>query len=237
MIPPSPHPERWTRQRWIAAVALILGVQLALLFLLSEKPAASAPLPLPPARIAMVLDPAANQHILELLAASDPTLFALANPRGFSGPGWLNPPGRQHRLQEWTEPDPELPPTPPNAALVLASYIRTNLAPVESPTIKYTPDLRSLARPVLAAPLLTTSLSPPEPNRPANTLPRPVPTWSNLDSRDPVAWLPPRFTNPAATWLSSAPANPPSSPTNHPAPARLRPAPALPVPTAVRPRA
>ena len=234
-------PQPWSRRRWVTVTAAIVAAKISLLFLFSEKsPTISRATALAP-KISLVLDPVASEHALEILGANDPTLFALASPRSFSGKGWLTPPPRQHRLQEWTEPDPELSQPTPVAAGTFAVFLRTNLSGMEVSAEKLAPDLRSLARPLLVLPLLTTNLSPPEASRPQVAQSRAAPTWTPLDSREPVAWLPPRFAAPGAALAGTNQNQIPSlcpSLDSAPLPGSARPPVALPIPTkpAVAPR-
>lgn len=104
---------RWTRRQWVLGVALLTVFQLGLVFWTSENrfPEHHAPPPRTKAMLASSLlgsgdsDPA-PEH-------SDPTLFALAHPRGFSRAAWLalrpfpyymtNPPGFPEPLSIATE--------------------------------------------------------------------------------------------------------------------------------------
>lgn len=234
-------PPPWSRQRWAAVTALIVAVKVSLLFLFSEKSPAVSRAPASGTTISLVLDPVASEHVLEILGANDPTLFALASPRSFSGKGWLNPPPRQHRLQEWTEPDLELSQPSPAGTRALAVFLRTNLSGMEISAEKLAPDLRSLARPLLVLPLLTTNLSPPEASRPQVAQSRATPGWSPLDSREPVAWLAPRSGAIGGVLTGANQTNFPAvrSPSNTAQlPGSVRPPASLPIPTkpAVAPR-
>ena len=75
---------------------------------------------------------------------------------------------------------------------MFASFLRTNLSVLELGAEKLSPEIRSLARPMLSLPLLTTNLSPPEIARPQAARVRSVPVWSTTDAREPLAWLPPQ---------------------------------------------
>ena len=181
-------------------MALILAGQIALLFLFSEKTPARVVAPTDGVRITLILDPVVNRQVLETLGASDPTLFALVNPKSFSGKGWLNVLPRQHRLQDWAEPDFVLSPSAPVAGGMFASFLRTNLFALEVGGEKLSPEIRSLARPLLSLPLLTTNLSPPEVTRPQVARVRNVPVWSTADAREPLVWLRLQFTSPGDAW-------------------------------------
>jgi len=89
----------WTQRRWWTAVAALVAAQVGLVFWLGDKA------PVHPR-------PATNEpEILwlpgyadELTALHDPTLFAWANPHGFSRTAWLEIPSLEYRPFEWTEP-------------------------------------------------------------------------------------------------------------------------------------
>ena len=227
MNPPLAIPPSWNRQRWCGAVALLFLAQLALLFVFSEKPPAPAVVPTAGARITLLLDPNVNRQVLETLGASDPALFALASPKSFSGPGWLNVPPRQHRLQEWTEPNPALAPNPPLVGGLFSAFLRTNLSALEVGVEKVSPEIRSLARPLLSLPLLTTNLGPPEIARPQVTRPRTAPVWSVADAREPIVWLAPSLGSVGAAWSTLAVTNvaAPPQPFVAPAPRPVAPRP------------
>ena len=204
---PPAVPPSWSRQRWCGAVTLLFLAQLALLFVFSEKtPPPPAP-PIPGPGIALVLDANVNRQVLETLGASDPTLFALVSPKSFSGNGWLNVPPRQHRLEDWTEPNPALPPSSPAVGGMFASFLHTNLAALELGAEKLSPEIRSLARPMLSLPLLTTNLGPPEIARPQVARARSVPVWSTTDAREPLDWLRPQFTSVGGAWSARTATN------------------------------
>ncbi|MFO1488722.1 MAG: hypothetical protein U1F65_09615 [Verrucomicrobiota bacterium] len=90
----------WSRQRWWLAIALVLGAQLALIFLLernTHRPRrAGRPVPVMEWRQNVSLEP---------LAVNDPTVFVLPHVRGFSGAAWLNRLSFvQYQSVDWTEP-------------------------------------------------------------------------------------------------------------------------------------
>ena len=70
----------WSRQRWLAAIFLVFGGQIGLIFWLSDR----APItPRVPA-FAPTFQPAPRSQA-ELIAIQNPTLFALPQPESFSG--------------------------------------------------------------------------------------------------------------------------------------------------------
>ena len=231
MNSPSAVPPSWSRQRWCGAVALLFLVQIALLFLFSEKVPTPAAAPISGPGIALVLDANVNRQVLETLGASDPTLFALVSPKSFSGNGWLNVPPREHRLEDWTEPNPALPPSPPSVGGMFASFLRTNLSALELGAEKLSPEIRSLARPMLSLPLLTTNLGPPEIARPQVARVRSVPAWSTTDARESLTWLRPQFNSVGGAWsaltatnaAAAARPHPPASSAPTPPPGKIHP--------------
>src|SRR5437899_11204035 len=89
----------WPRRRWWLLIALIFAGQLVFIFGLSDRNPlkvrrpASAPI--------LVLGSATPT---ELLALSDPTLFALPHRQGFSAPVWVVSPPRNPRPVPTHEP-------------------------------------------------------------------------------------------------------------------------------------
>jgi hypothetical protein len=84
MNDPARDPQMWTARRlWTTAVIAIVA-QVALIIWSSDRT------PVQPRNISerAPVQLAANTHS-ELLALLDPTLFARANPKGFSGPAWM----------------------------------------------------------------------------------------------------------------------------------------------------
>ncbi len=70
----------WSRQRWLAVILLVFGVQAGLIFWLSDR---SPMTPRVPA-FAPTFQPAPRSQA-ELIAIQNPTLFALPQPESFSG--------------------------------------------------------------------------------------------------------------------------------------------------------
>jgi hypothetical protein len=215
----APQPNRWTRQRWWCVIALLFGAELSLVFFASEKTAAPNSPPSSPTKISLLLDVPASREILSSLGASDPTLFALSGAKSFSGAGWLNVPPREHRLQEWTEPDTPLRQAGGGSGAQLAGFLSTNSTGRDLVGERTAPEMRTLARPMLALPLLTTNLAPPEAARPQVFRPTPTPAWSALDWKAPHASLPPDSSRAGIAWkeLVGTPPAPEPSATKSPA--------------------
>ncbi len=90
---------KWPRRRWWYLIGLILTVQVALIFWLSD----SSPAPLRSVNAAPRLH-LTRQTANSLFVLQDPTLFALPHRRGFSGPAWLRIPRQEFPSFEWREP-------------------------------------------------------------------------------------------------------------------------------------
>jgi TonB family protein len=78
-------PRRWPQRRWCIVVAFVFVLQLGLIFGLSDRKLTRPRRP--------KLQPAlhvARGAAADLLALSDPTLFALPHAQGFSGLAWLS---------------------------------------------------------------------------------------------------------------------------------------------------
>ena len=98
MTSTSVEPRPWPQRRWWGFVALVFAVQLGLIFWLSGK---SATRPRPPGSVPSLH--LAGNAASDLLALSDPTLFALPHRQGFSGLAWLNIPQPPFRSFDWSE--------------------------------------------------------------------------------------------------------------------------------------
>jgi hypothetical protein len=123
---PSPNPDRWSRERWAAAVVLLFAAQVAVLWKLAAPlPASTGSTPSVMA-MRLVLGPRANQQLLDSLAAGDPALFARVSPRAFSGAAWLNPPRQEYRLQDWTDPERFMDRSTSHIGAAFREFLRTN---------------------------------------------------------------------------------------------------------------
>jgi hypothetical protein len=92
------EPPTWTWRRWCWLIALTFGAQLGLIFSLADKSRPRVRQPSPAPKLSVLEDSSS-----ELLALSDPTLFALPHQVGFSGPAWMKIPPVPSRFFEWTE--------------------------------------------------------------------------------------------------------------------------------------
>ena len=104
MKPGGLDSDPWSARRWIIALALVVAIQVAILFLVPQ-PAPIAPRSALRATV-IKFDPAGAKSGWAGWAPTwqDPTLFSTIHPHGFSGHAWLNYPRREYRLKDWTEP-------------------------------------------------------------------------------------------------------------------------------------
>lgn len=145
MNPTEAIPDSAAARQWSWAVGLVFGGQLLLVFLLSDR-APITPRPTADAiTFSLALDSAANARLNDPLLVGDPTLFALANPRGFSGRAWLTTPSLEHPLAAWTEPPRWLPATATQLGGVFVRFVETNAIAPFRVTEQPVPQLTDLA--------------------------------------------------------------------------------------------
>lgn len=126
----------WSRRQWAATLAVVTGVQFGLLSWLSARA------PLEP----RVADPrpelTAPAHLCEeVLALTDPTLFSLGGPKGFSGRAWMQEPPRPTENPDWSEPPRWLAIQTNQLASTFLDYADRNRAPVQELAVKPLPRL------------------------------------------------------------------------------------------------
>ncbi len=105
----------WSRQRWAGVVVLLFGLHLALFHRLSPRPEEVARPAESGLQVCGLSTPDLARRTLDILLLDDPTLLAMASPRGFSGAAWLRPQPQAYRTSEWT--DAERPLAQPTQAL------------------------------------------------------------------------------------------------------------------------
>jgi len=122
------EPLPWSRGRWSGAVFLLTIAQVGLILWLSERK------PVVPRRpdsttttVHLLADAPPGSAIAELLNIDDPTLVALPDPRGFSGPAWMTAPPLRHQSQDWTEPARSLALSVAELDATFAEFVRTNV--------------------------------------------------------------------------------------------------------------
>jgi hypothetical protein len=94
----SAEPPLWTWRRWCLLIAVTFCVQLGLIYSLGDKSQPRPRLTSPAPKISVM-----ENASTEMIALTDPTLFALPHPLGFSGPAWMKIPAVPPRSFEWTE--------------------------------------------------------------------------------------------------------------------------------------
>ena len=118
--------DSWAERQWSWAVGIVFGGQLLLVLLLSNHtPGTSSPTAAV-TTFSLALDSVSNERLNDPLLLGDPTLFALANPRGFSGRAWLKAPSLEHAMVAWTEPPGWLPATFAQLGGVFVRFVETN---------------------------------------------------------------------------------------------------------------
>jgi TonB family protein len=91
MIQEVAEPQRWSARRWYGLIALVLAAQFGLIFWLGRPQRVLSP---PPADFAPLLQLSGTGSV-QVLALSDPTLFALPHRESFSGAAWLTFPPKE----------------------------------------------------------------------------------------------------------------------------------------------
>jgi len=142
----SLNPQPWSPRRWSIMILLVFGLQVGLIFALSERKAV-APRPVKVARLQLIAEGG------ELLALADPTLLALPHARSFAAPAWLPIPRMEFASFKWTE-------SPRFLVLPIAQLGATFLDFMQTNTFAQL-DLDSLPTPKLALPELAPLFTPP----------------------------------------------------------------------------
>jgi len=105
MNAPGPESLNWSRGRWWGTILLVAGVQVAVVYLLGDRGemvprrAGSA------SAFTLLSHPPPGGAVGDLVQLEDPTLFALADARGFSGRAWLVPQSLTPPDSAWREPE------------------------------------------------------------------------------------------------------------------------------------
>lgn len=104
----SPESPPWSRQRWVALVLAVFALHLGALFLISSRSEKVQRRADSRAAVRWLTDPASARKTLDALLLNDPTLLAMASPRGFSGAAWMRPQSPEYRVSEWTDTERSL---------------------------------------------------------------------------------------------------------------------------------
>src|SRR5882724_10691356 len=122
MTPILAEPAPWPRRRWLGTLSFIFLVQLGLIFALSDRKPIRILTPRPSPTLQLVAAPPA-----ELVALTDPTLFALPHPQGFAGLAWLKVPRLEFHSFDWSEPTNWLALDPSRLGATFNEFSETNL--------------------------------------------------------------------------------------------------------------
>jgi hypothetical protein len=121
MIRELVEPQRWAIGRWGAFISMVFIVQLGLIFWLGRPHAIPAPVVDFPPAIRL-----AGPGAADVLALSDPTLFALPNLKNFSGPAWLSFTDQDLRPSVGVEATPSLALAREELGTAFQTYMSTN---------------------------------------------------------------------------------------------------------------
>jgi hypothetical protein len=136
MIQDLVESQRWPAKRWWALIGLVFTTQLGLILWLG-RPQRVRPLPNDRAPTLQL----AGQGAAEVLALSDPTLFALPHREGFSGAAWLTIHAQEFRPFAWSEPPFSLAPIQTQLGADFEKFMSTNqpdgLPVVAQPELKF----------------------------------------------------------------------------------------------------
>ncbi len=104
----APETRAWSQQRWTGMVLAIFDLHLGALFLVSSRQEKNQRHTESHASVRWLTNPASARKTLDALLLNDPTLLAVASPRGFSGAAWLRPQSPEFRISEWTDSERSL---------------------------------------------------------------------------------------------------------------------------------
>src|SRR5436190_9513815 len=118
----------WSRGRWWGAFLLVMIAQVGLIFSLSDRKPLSWRQADLTTTFHLVVDTPPGSAIAEWLKMEDPALFALPDPRAFSGLAWMTAPALQHQSVDWTEPPRWLTLSVNELGWAFAEFVQTNVA-------------------------------------------------------------------------------------------------------------
>ncbi len=121
------RPLLWSRTRWLTAFLLVMAAQTVVVFLLSDRAPMVSRQPGPSTTFRLVADAPPGSAAAELLSLEDPTLFALPDFRGFSGPAWMDARPLRHSSRDWNEPQRWLALPLADLGATFAEFVRTNV--------------------------------------------------------------------------------------------------------------
>lgn len=146
-------PIPWSRRRWLVFFLLAILAQLALVFRLSDSSVVTLGFPHAGTRIRVLPDFQNGSGAQAALSESDPTLFALVTPHGFSDSAWLTIPRFDYEMTNHLEPPQWL--APPIDELVddFDDFVQSNVVAEETMVGRIPP---VFSRVLLPEPVVTT---------------------------------------------------------------------------------
>lgn len=126
----------WSRQRWAIVVLAIFFLHLGALFIVSSRKELVVHGTDAKAPIRWLTSPDGARKTLDALLLGDPTLLAMASPRGFSGAGWLRPQSPEYRASEWTDTERSLGQPTNSLGGAFRQFATADQAPIFDPARK-----------------------------------------------------------------------------------------------------
>jgi len=146
----------WSRGRWWGAFLLVMAAQVGFIFSLSDrKPLSSRQADLG-TTFHLVVDAPPGSAIAEWSNIDDPALFALPDPRVFSGLAWMTAPALRHQSVDWTEPPRWLNLSLNDLGWAFSEFVRTNAVGPRVLADKPAPQLDKVPVPPLPLPARST---------------------------------------------------------------------------------
>ncbi|MBI4657479.1 MAG: TonB family protein [Verrucomicrobia bacterium] len=130
----------WSRRRWLATILLLFISQTSLLVLLTDFPSSSPGGVTGKPRIRMVSG-FQYESLRDVNFVSDPTLFALVHPKGFSGSAWLRPTEFPYRPTHPLAPPQWLAAESESLVRPFARFMEAKLTQAESVPMKPAPPI------------------------------------------------------------------------------------------------
>src|SRR5437899_2337264 len=130
MMGAAVQPIPWSRRRWICTTAVLLAIQLALIFYFGER---SHRLPRAlrlRTALHFVLDDWSTEQLQQLSGVADPALFALPSQEGFSGKAWLTFGRPTYKASNWSNPPVWLSLNSARLGTEFAGFVNSNALPV-----------------------------------------------------------------------------------------------------------
>jgi len=155
VTPPANQPSSWSPGRWSLSVAIVFAAHVGLIYTFSAPPGEPRHPDSGSLRLALVLDPGANAHWLHATGIQDPTVLALAHPRGFSGRAWDAAAKSSVAPLQWSDAPDYLPPAYESFGLAFSSAATPATAPDEFSSQRRRPPVRSEERREPAATIAT----------------------------------------------------------------------------------